>query len=114
MSLDFDRDTTIGLTVIYAVGAVVSLWAAIFSPHIFDWMGVDVSKKIVGRNWPKRFLLFLVSQPITFTACAALLWWYPITLFVPPVHFLCTLFCLIAIDFVREDEMWEKGYQRLF
>ena len=71
-------------------------------------------KEIKGRNWPKRFLIFLVLQPMTFTFAAIALWWFPIMAIIPPPHLLLTLFCLIAIDFVREDEPWEKGYTRLF
>lgn len=104
----------IALSVIYGIGAVASIWAAILSPHIFDWIGVDVNKRITGRNWPQLFLLSLVMQPLTFTFSAIALWWYPVVAIIPALHFLITSVCFIVIDFVREDEPWEKGYTRLF
>ena len=109
-----EKDFEITLCVVYALGAVASIWGALFSPHIFDWTGVELEHKVVGRNWPKRFLLSLVAQPVTFAAAAVALWWYPLVVIIPPIHFFATIFCLIVIDVTRKEEAWEKGYQRLF
>ena len=43
--LELDEDTRIVVTVIYGVGAVVSIWAAIFSGDIFAWMGIKERKQ---------------------------------------------------------------------
>ena len=116
MITDFDmsQDSKITCSVIFGLGIIASIWISIFSPHILDWMGVDLNKKVVGRDWAKRFILCLVFQPVTFGASAIGLWWYPLLFIIPPLPFLLRLICLVAIDFVRPDEMWEKGYQRLF
>jgi len=109
-----DYDAQVALCVVYSLGTVASIWGALFSPYIFDWMGVDMEHKTEGRNWPKRFLISLILQPVTFTATAIGLWWLPLAVIVPPVHFFATIFCLIVIDVTRKEEPWEKGYQRLF
>lgn len=106
-----DEEVKIFLTCVYAIGAIVSIWASIFSADIFGWMGMKMNKKYTNvRDWPKRFLVSLLIQPVTFSACAISLWWYQSTVFIPPVHLLLTVFCLIAYDFNREDEEWEKGW----
>ena len=107
-------DMQVLLTVIYGLGAVASIWGAILSPFLFDWLGTNLNKKVEGRNWPKRFLISLILQPVTFTVSAVVLWWYPLIACLPAFHFLLTAICLVIIDFNREDEMWEKGYTRLF
>lgn len=112
--IDLDKDFQISLCVLYSLGAVGSIWAALFSPYIFDWLGVHLEHASKGRNWPKRFLVSLVVQPVTFAAAAVALWWYPLVVIIPPVHFFATIFCLIVIDVTRKEEPWEKGYQRLF
>ena len=109
-----EESSQITLCVLYSLGAVLSIWIALFSPYIYDWMGVDVYKKEQVSNWPKRFLISVVIQPFTFALTAIALWWFPVTVFIPPTHFLISLICLIAIDVVREEEPWEKGYTRLF
>ena len=43
--LELDEDTRIVVTVIYGVGAVVSIWAAVFSGDIFAWMGIKERKQ---------------------------------------------------------------------
>lgn len=111
-SLDYDFQ--VSLCCIYAFISVASIWVSLFSPYIFDWMGVELMHKVEGRNWPKRFLISLVLQPVTFTAAAIALWWYPLVVIFPPVHLFATIFCLIVIDVTRPDEPWEKGYKRLF
>ena len=67
---------------------------------------------ISGRDWPTRFLVSLICQPVTFTGSSIALWWYPTTTFIPPVHLSITLFCLLAYDFTRDDEPWEKGWDQ--
>ena len=106
----------ITLTVIYSLGAVASIWAAILSHHIFDWLGVETLKPAPAhqRNWPYVFLISLISQPLTFTMGAIGLWWYTVFAIIPAAHFLFTLLTIIIIDFNREPEPWEKEYKRLF
>ena len=112
--ISLNRDLQISLCVIYSLGAVASIWAALLSPYIFDWLDVEFERKSKGRNWPKRFLISLVAQPLTFAAVAVGLWWVPLLVIIPPIHFFATIFCLIVIDVTRKEAPWEKGYQRLF
>ena len=112
--IELDEDSRIAITVIYSIGAVMSIWAAIFSGDIFAWMGVKERKQRykTGRDWPTRFLVSLIAQPITFVGSAIALWWYACASFIPPVHLSLTIFCLFAYDFNRDDEPWEKGWDQ--
>ena len=112
--IELDKDTRIVITVIYSIGAVLSIWASIFSGDILAWMGVKERKQKYnkGRDWPTRFLVSLISQPITFVGSAVALWWNTWAAFIAPVHLSITVFCLLAYDFTRDDEPWEKGWDQ--
>jgi len=105
------EDVQVTLTIVYILLAIASVWLTLFSSYILDWMGVKMHKKPKDvRDWPKIFLILLILQPVSFMISAVGLWWIGAFAYVPPAHFGLTLISLIAIDFFREEEPWEKMY----
>ena len=70
-----DEEWLITLSVVYGLGAVGSLWLALFSPYILAyWDKPGGLKKKDERDWATIFLVFLLLQPLTFTAAAIGIW----------------------------------------
>lgn len=99
-----EEDWLISLSVVYGIGAIASLWAALLSPMILDyWDKPRGLKKRAERDWATVFLIFLLLQPFTFAGCAVGMWWFDAFAYVPPVHFVCTFISFLAIDFFNDD-----------
>lgn len=105
----------ITLCILYILGAIVSLWMIVLSPYLIEWMGASLHRKPHKdqKDWAKIFLLIVLFQPLTFLASAVGLWWVGAMAILPPVHFLLSIGSLLAIDFFREEEPWEKEYRKL-
>lgn len=99
-----EEDWLISLSVVYGIGAIASLWAALLSPMILDyWDKPRGLKKRGERDWATVFLIFLLLQPFAFTGCAVGMWWFDVFAYIPPVHFVCTFISFLAIDFFNEE-----------
>lgn len=99
------EDWLITLSVIYGLGAVLSVWATLLSPMILDiWDTPAGQKKKGDRDWSTIFLVLLLLQPLTFAGSAVGMWWITAFAFVPPGHFVLTFISFLAIDFFRPDD----------
>ena len=99
------EDWLITLSVIYGLGAVLSVWATLLSPMLLDiWDTPQGQKKKADRDWSTIFLVLLLLQPVTFGGSAVGMWWFTAFAFVPPSHFVLTFFAFFAIDFFRPDD----------
>ena len=108
------EDIEITLCILYVVGAVVSIWMIVLSPFLTEWMGAKLIERPKNqRNWPKIFLVLVLLQPFTFLGSAVGLWWYGVVAILPPVHFMLSCMALLAIDFFRDADPWEKEYSKL-
>lgn len=109
-------DWQITLCILYVIGAIVSVWMIVLSPFLMDMMGAKLYKSqrdSKHRNWPKIFICVVLFQPITFLASAVGLWWVGAMAVLPPIHFVISIVCLLAIDFIREETPWEKNYKKI-
>lgn len=109
------EDWQITLCIIYILGAVVSLWMILLSPYLIEWLGATLHRKPKAdqRDWAKIFLFIVLFQPVTFIVCAIGLWWVGALAVLPPIHFALTIGSLFAIDYNREEQPWEKEYEKL-
>lgn len=99
------EDWLITLSVIYGLGAVLSVWATLLSPMILDiWDTPAGQKKKGDRDWSTIFLVLLLLQPLTFAGSAVGMWWITAFAFAPPGHFVLTFISFLAIDFFRPDD----------
>lgn len=99
------EDWLITLSVIYGLGAVLSVWATLLSPMLLDiWDTPQGQKKKTDRDWSTIFLVLLLLQPVTFAGSAVGMWWISAFAVVPPAHFVLTFFSFLAIDFFRPDD----------
>lgn len=99
------EDWLITLSVIYGLGAVLSVWATLLSPMLLDiWDTPQGQKKKTDRDWSTIFLVLLLLQPVTFAGSAVGMWWIWAFAVVPPAHFVLTFFSFLAIDFFRPDD----------
>ena len=99
------EDWLITLSVIYGLGAVLSVWATLLSPMILDiWDTPAGQKKKGDGDWSTIFLVLLLLQPLTFAGSAVGMWWITAFAFVPPGHFVLTFISFLAIDFFRPDD----------
>ena len=99
------EDWLITLSVIYGLGAVLSVWATILSPIILDyWDTPSGQKKKTDRDWSTIFLVLLLLQPVTFAGSAVGMWWITAFAVVPPAHFVLSFISFLAIDFFRPDD----------
>lgn len=99
------EDWLITLSVIYGLGAVLSVWATLLSPMLLDiWDTPQGQKKKTDRDWSTIFLVLLLLQPVTFAGSAVGMWWISAFAVVPPAHFVLTIFSFLAIDFFRPDD----------
>lgn len=99
------EDWLVTLSVIYGLGAVLSVWATLLSPMILDfWDTPTGQKKKTDRDWATIFLVLLLLQPLTFGGSAIGMWWISAFAFVPPSHFVLTFIAFLAIDFFRPDD----------
>ena len=115
MGKDFviGEDVEITLTVIYVFGFIASLWMVLMSPVLLDWLGAKLYKHPKNKiNWGKVFLIIALLQPVTFFVSAVGLWWVGVFAFLPPIHFVLTIFTMFAIDFFRDEEPWEREHER--
>ncbi|EDO47527.1 predicted protein [Nematostella vectensis] len=98
------EDWLITLSVLYGLGAVVSIWLTLFSPMILDWWDTPGGlKKKNQRDWATVFLVLLLIQPVTFAGSAIGMWWVSPLVYIPPAHFILTFISFLAIDFFRPD-----------
>ena len=99
------EDWLITLSVIYGLGAVLSVWATLLSPMLLDiWDTPQGQKKKTDRDWSSIFLVLLLLQPVTFAGSAVGMWWISAFAVVPPAHFVLTFVSFLAIDFFRPDD----------
>ena len=99
------EDWLITLSVIYGLGAVLSVWATLLSPMLLDiWDTPQGQKKKTDRDWSTIFLILLLLQPVTFAGSAVGMWWISAFAVVPPAHFVLTFISFLAIDFFRPDD----------
>ena len=99
------EDWLVTLSVIYGLGAVLSVWATLLSPMILDfWDTPTGQKKKTDRDWATIFLVLLLLQPLTFGGSAIGMWWISAFAMVPPSHFVLTFIAFLAIDFFRPDD----------
>lgn len=103
-SIFISDDWLITLSVVYGLGAVLSVWGSLFSPMILDWWDTPSGqKKKNQRDWATVFLVLLLLQVVTFTSSAVGMWFLGIFAYVPPAHLLLTFLAFLAIDFFRDD-----------
>lgn len=106
------EDWLITLSVVYGLGAIASIWAALLSPMILDFWDTPAGQKKRGeRDWATVFLVLLLLQPLTFAGSAVGMWWISAFAFVPPSHFVLTFLAFLAIDFFRPDTDNFKQYK---